>query len=55
MAVLVDSATTEWPSENTEKHSITELQPLDNRDYQYVSDTCFLPLDYLHYLGVAED
>jgi hypothetical protein len=32
-----------------------KLQPLDNRDYQYVPDTCFLPLDYLHYLRVAED
>ncbi|EFX76754.1 hypothetical protein DAPPUDRAFT_248418 [Daphnia pulex] len=37
------------------EHSTTELQPLDMRDYQYVSDTFFLPLDYLHYLGVAED
>ena len=29
-------------SENT----TTELQPLHNRDYQYVPDTCFLTLDY---------
>jgi hypothetical protein len=36
-------------------HSTTELQPLGNGDYQYVSDTCFLPLDYLHCLGVTED
>ena len=37
------------------KHSTTELQPLENRDYQYVPDTCFLTLDYLQELGVAED
>ncbi len=36
-------------------HSTTELQPLENRDYQYVLDTCFLTLDYLQKLGVAED
>ena len=37
------------------EHSTTELQPLDNWDYQYIPDTCFLPLDYLHYIGVSED
>ena len=37
------------------EHSTTELQPLKNRNYQYVPDTCFLPLDYLHYIGVLED
>ena len=37
------------------KHSTTELQPLENRDYQYVPDTCFLTLDYLQNLGGAED
>ena len=36
-------------------HPTTELQPLDNRDYQYIPDTCFFPLDYLHYIGVSED
>ena len=36
-------------------HSTTELQPLEYRHYQYVPDTCFLPLDYLHYIGVLED
>ena len=34
------------------EHSTTELQPLKNRDYWYFPDTCFLPLDYLHYIGV---
>ncbi len=37
------------------EHSTTELQTLDNQDYQYVPDTCFLPLDYLHYIGFSED
>ncbi len=37
------------------EHFTTELQLLDNRDYQYVPDTCFLPNDYLHYIGVSED
>ena len=37
------------------KHSTTELQPLENRDYQYVLNTCFLTLDYLQNLGAAED
>ncbi len=37
------------------EHSTTDLQPLKNRNYQYVPDTCFLPLDYLHYIGVLED
>ena len=36
-------------------HSTTELQPLENRDYQYVLNTCFLTLDYLQNLGAAED
>ena len=36
-------------------HSTTELQPLENRDYQYIADTCFLTLDYLQKLEVAED
>ena len=36
-------------------HSTTELQPLVNRYYQYVPDTCFLTLAYLQNLGVAED
>ena len=37
------------------KHSTTELQPLENRDYQYFLDTCFLTLDYFQNLGAAED
>jgi hypothetical protein len=37
------------------EHSTTELKPHDNRDYRYVRDTCFLPLDYLRYIGVSED
>jgi hypothetical protein len=37
------------------KHSTTELQHLENRDYQYVLDTCFLTLDYFQNLGAAED
>ncbi len=37
------------------EHTTTELQPLDNLDYQYGPDTCFLTLDYLQCLGVEED
>ncbi len=31
-----------WAFRMRSEHPTTELQPLDNRDYQYVSDTCFL-------------
>ncbi len=44
-----------WAFRMQSEHSTTELQPLEIADYQYVPDTCFLPLDYLHYIGVSED